>query len=154
MHQTQLQKMQNMRMHRVCMNHLEAMSCMEGHLRCCHGEDGEVVKCYHEANNGEHYEDTSRSCDRIHRPAILNWCSVRDHGEAFQFSIPSVVISPTCGISWRNRGMWFNDGTHITQGGQVNRLREKQCRWYTLYTLLFNNFFWKGYKWSFNQLSS
>ncbi len=67
------------------------------------GEDREVVKCYHESNNDEHYEDTSRShdfcCERIRWPAILNWRSVRDRGEAFQFSIPSVVISPTCGIS-------------------------------------------------------
>ncbi len=150
--------MHNMRMHRVCMNHSEATSYMEGHLWCCHGEDGEVVKCYHEPNNGEHYEDTSRGhdfcCDRIHRQAILNWRSVRDRDGAFQFSIPSVVISTTYEISRRNRGMWLNDGTHIIQGGQVHRLREKQCRWYTLYTLLFNNFFWKGYKWSFNLLSS
>ncbi len=95
--------MQNMRMHRVCMNHSEAMSYMEGNLRCCQGEDGEIVKCYREPNNGEHYEDTSRShdfcCHQIHRTAILNWRSVRDRGEAFQFSIPSVVISPTCEIS-------------------------------------------------------
>ncbi len=95
--------MQNISMHRVCMNNSEAMSYMEGHLRCCHGEDDEVAKCYSEPINGDHYEDTSRShdfcCDRIHRPAILNWRSVRDHGKAFQFSIPTVVISLTCEIS-------------------------------------------------------
>ncbi len=75
---------------------------VKGKGRAKNGEDREVVNY-----NDEHYEDTSRShdfcCERIRRPAILNWRSVRDGGEAFQLSIHSVVISSTCEISWRTQ---------------------------------------------------